>query len=87
MFSVQTPGTHEESWIHVQLSPTANQRAVDEAVRLLPMVVADAGQVARDSAELSATLLKLAHDIGADDGTRFAAPIPAFTLSVPRTLH
>ena len=23
----------------------------------------------------------------ADDGTRFAAPIPAFTLSVPRTLH
>ena len=23
----------------------------------------------------------------ADDGTRFDAPIPAFTLSVPRTLH
>ena len=23
----------------------------------------------------------------ADDGTRFEAPIPAFTLSVPRTLH
>ena len=27
------------------------------------------------------------YDILADDGTRFAAPIPAFTLSVPRTLH
>ena len=26
-------------------------------------------------------------DILADDGTRFAAPIPAFTLSIPRTLH
>ena len=27
------------------------------------------------------------YDVLADDGTRFAAPIPAFTLSVPRTLH
>ncbi len=23
----------------------------------------------------------------ADDGTRFEAPIPAFTLTIPRTLH
>jgi ApaG protein len=23
----------------------------------------------------------------ADDGTRFDAPIPPFTLSIPRTLH
>ena len=23
----------------------------------------------------------------ADDGTRFEAPVPAFTLSIPRTLH
>ena len=27
------------------------------------------------------------YDILADDGTRFAAPIPPFTLSIPRTLH
>ena len=27
------------------------------------------------------------YDILADDGTRFATPIPVFTLSVPRTLH
>ena len=27
------------------------------------------------------------YDMLADDGTRFDAPIPAFTLSVPRTLH
>jgi len=27
------------------------------------------------------------YDMIADDGTRFDAPIPLFTLSVPRTLH
>ena len=27
------------------------------------------------------------YDVLADDGTRFAAPLPPFTLSVPRTLH
>ena len=27
------------------------------------------------------------YDMLADAGTRFAAPIPAFTLSIPRTLH
>ncbi|MBU3750760.1 MAG: NAD-glutamate dehydrogenase, partial [Mycobacterium sp.] len=61
----------EESWIHIQLVPGADQRAVAEAVRLLPLVVADARQVAQDSAALSATLLALAHEMAADDGTRF----------------
>jgi ApaG protein len=27
------------------------------------------------------------YDMLADDGTRFAAPIPPFTLAIPRTLH
>ncbi|SKA09161.1 Co2+/Mg2+ efflux protein ApaG [Novilysobacter spongiicola] len=27
------------------------------------------------------------YDLEADDGTLFQAPIPAFTLTVPRTLH
>ena len=27
------------------------------------------------------------YDMSGDDGTRFDAPIPPFTLSVPRTLH
>src|ERR1700761_6130440 len=27
------------------------------------------------------------YEMVADDGTRFEAPIPAFTLSIPRTLH
>ena len=31
--------------------------------------------------------LRGSYDVLADDGTRFAAPIPPFTLSIPRTLH
>ncbi|GAB3731307.1 Co2+/Mg2+ efflux protein ApaG [Luteimonas pelagia] len=27
------------------------------------------------------------YEMLADDGTRFDAPVPAFTLSIPRTLH
>lgn len=64
----------EESWIHIQLSPTVNGRALAEAVRLLPMVVADARQVGQDSAALSTTLLELSHQMAADDGTRFPGP-------------
>jgi glutamate dehydrogenase len=64
-------GVLEETWIHIQLSPTVNQRALAEAVRLLPMVVADARQVAQDSAALSSTMLTLAHDLASDDGIRF----------------
>jgi glutamate dehydrogenase len=66
------PGTGiDESWIHIQLAETVNLRALGETVRLLPMVVADARQVAEDSAALSAGLLRLAHEMAADDGTRF----------------
>ena len=64
-------GEIEESWVHIQLSPTVNLRALDEAVRLLPMVVADARQVAEDSAALSSTMLRLAHELTADHGSRF----------------
>ena len=31
--------------------------------------------------------MKGSYEMLADDGTRFDAPIPEFTLSVPRTLH
>ena len=61
----------EESWIHVQLSPSVNRKALAEAERMLPMVVADARQVALDSAALSAALHGLARDLDADQGTRF----------------
>src|SRR5271165_6108498 len=40
----------DEAWIHVQLAPSVDRRAVAEAERLLPTVLADARQVARDSA-------------------------------------
>ncbi|BBY62072.1 NAD-glutamate dehydrogenase [Mycolicibacterium helvum] len=66
-----SPGI-EESWIHVQLSPSVNRKALAEAERMLPMVVADARQVALDSSALSAALHHLARDLDNDSGTRFA---------------
>jgi len=61
----------EESWIHVALSPSANTRAVAEAAALLPNVLADARQVAMDSAALNATLVGLANALDADHAGRF----------------
>jgi glutamate dehydrogenase len=61
----------EESWIHVALSPAANTRAVAEAAALLPNVLADARQVAMDSAALNATLVGLANALDADHAGRF----------------
>lgn len=37
--------------------------------------------------ETAVGTMRGSYDMLADDGTRFEAPIPAFTLSVPRTLH
>ena len=64
----------EESWIHVQLSPSVNRKALAEAEQMLPMVVADARQVALDSVALSAALHDLARELDGDPGTRFAGP-------------
>lgn len=64
----------DESWIHVQLSPSVNRKALAEAERMLPMAVADARQVALDSTALSAALHDLARDIDTDQGTRFVGP-------------
>ncbi|MGY4712872.1 NAD-glutamate dehydrogenase [Mycolicibacterium sp. CBM1] len=64
----------EESWIHVQLSTLVNGKALAEAERMLPMVVADARQVALDSTALSAALHELARELDDDSGTRFAGP-------------
>ncbi len=64
----------DESWIHVQLSPSADPRALAEAQRMLPLVVADARQVAEDSAELSAVVRELAAKMDSDAGTRFPGP-------------
>ncbi|MBS0212218.1 MAG: Co2+/Mg2+ efflux protein ApaG [Proteobacteria bacterium] len=37
--------------------------------------------------ETSVGTMQGSYGMQADDGTRFEAPIPAFTLAVPRTLH
>ena len=68
------PGAVPESWIHVALVPPVNRHALDEAVRLLPLVVADARQVAVDSPALTARLRELAAAMDADTGALFAGP-------------
>lgn len=49
----------DESWIHVELSPSADAKAVTEAAELLPNVLADARQVAVDTGALNAMLVGL----------------------------
>ncbi len=67
----------DETWIHVQLVPSVDRGALDEAERLLPGVLADLRRVAADSTAMIAVLNKLAHDVdtnanghypGADNG-------------------
>jgi glutamate dehydrogenase len=67
----------DETWIHVQLVPSVDRSALDEAERLLPGVLADLRRVAADSAAMIAVLNELAHDVetnanahypGADNG-------------------
>ncbi|MGV0835095.1 NAD-glutamate dehydrogenase [Mycolicibacterium thermoresistibile] len=49
-----------EAWIHVQLSRSADRRAVAEAAELLPGVLADSGRVARDYTALAGAFSDLA---------------------------
>ena len=84
--------THEtgpapgDSSIAVELLPPVNQRAVAEAVRLLPMVVDDARHVTADSEELTARVRDLADEIDADDGSRFPGPDRADVAALLRWL-
>ncbi len=61
----------DEAWIHIQLSSSVDPKAVAEARRLLPGVLADARQVALDSRALSGTLLGLANELDTDPEGRF----------------
>lgn len=63
-----------ESWITADLAPPVNWRALAEAVRLLPMVVADARQVAADSSALTQSMRDVADAMDADSGARFPGP-------------
>jgi glutamate dehydrogenase len=80
------PGTAAESWIHVALVPPVNRHALDEAVRMLPLVVADARQVAVDSPALTERLRELAAAMDADTGARFAGPDRADVADLLRWL-
>ena len=80
------PGTVAESWIHVALVPPVDRHALDEAVRMLPLVVADARQVADDSPALTARLRELAAAMDADTGVRFAGPDRADVADLLRWL-
>ena len=61
----------DETWVHVQLSSAVDRRALAEAERLLPRVLADARQVALDSQSMGATLRGLAAELDSDTGRRF----------------
>src|ERR1700759_1643393 len=53
----------DETWIHVQLSPSVDRNALTEAARLLPGVLADLRRVAADAAAMLAVLEDLAGDV------------------------
>lgn len=63
-----------EAWIYVQLLPSVDSKALAEVERLLPRVLTDVEQVARDAAELITTLSDLAAAVEADAHGRFSAP-------------
>jgi glutamate dehydrogenase len=63
-----------ETWIHVQLSPSADENALAEAERLLPSVLADVRQVGTDAAAMTAALNGLADAVGTDPDGHFSAP-------------
>ena len=64
----------EETWIHVQLSPSVNRAALANAERLLPGVLVDVCRVAADSVAMIATLNGLVEDLQADREDRYPGP-------------
>ena len=67
-------GAIDETWIHVQLSPSVDPAALQEAERLLPGVLADVRRVAADSAAMLAILNDLANDVETNAGGRYPGP-------------
>ncbi|CAJ1581515.1 NAD-glutamate dehydrogenase [[Mycobacterium] wendilense] len=54
-----------ETWIHIQLAPTADRKAVAEVEKLIPNVLNDSRQVAADSAAMATELRQLAEHLDA----------------------
>ena len=67
-------GPANETWIHVQLSPSVDREALAEVQHMLPGVLADARQVSIDADAMTATVQALADDIDVDQGARFPGP-------------
>ena len=60
----------EETWVHVQLSPSVEPEMLQEAERVLPGVLADVRRVAADSAAMWAILHDLANVVETNAGGR-----------------
>lgn len=63
-----------EAWIHVQLSPSVDSKALVEVEQLLPRVLADVERVAVDASAMINTLAQLAEDIDRDPQGHYSAP-------------
>ncbi|BBX74373.1 NAD-glutamate dehydrogenase [Mycobacterium shinjukuense] len=63
-----------EAWIHVQLSPSVDRKALAEVERLLPKVLADVQRVATDAAAMITTLSELAEVVDSDPEGHYRAP-------------
>ncbi|WP_428341420.1 NAD-glutamate dehydrogenase [Mycobacterium sp.] len=61
----------DETWLHVQLSPSVDRNALHEAERLLPGVLADLRTVAADSTAMIAVLDNLANDVESNAGAHY----------------
>ncbi|BBX45532.1 NAD-glutamate dehydrogenase [Mycobacterium cookii] len=75
LISVDPPASSErgidETWIHVQLSPSVNRNALHETKRLLPGVLADLRRVAADSTAMIAILKDLADAVDTNADGRY----------------
>jgi glutamate dehydrogenase len=63
-----------ETWINMQLAPSADRRPLAAAQERLPEVLADTRQVALDDAAMAAQLTRLADAIANDTAGRFPGP-------------
>ncbi len=67
-------GCVEETWEHVQLSPSVEPETLQEAERLLPGVLADLRRVAADSTAMIAIVNKLADDVETNAAGHYPGP-------------
>jgi glutamate dehydrogenase len=63
-----------EAWIHIQLLPSVDRKALAEVERVLPKVLSDVQQVAADAAAIIAALSDLAANVEANTDGHFSAP-------------